>query len=385
MHLASFISEWRSYFRFRGLSEEDRSIVFYAEDAASWRYLEPIISKLTTCLGKQICYVTSSHSDPVLENTDTRIRSLCIGIGTARTAFFSSLQANTMVMTIPDLGTPLIKRSKHPVKYVYVYHSIVSSHMAYRLGAFNNYDHILCVGPHHQREIRSTERFYDLEPKTLVAGGYVLLDEILQTGRVVGPVLTDGPLCVLIAPSWGKHGLIETCGSDIVEVLLQAGYHVTVRPHSMTIRRKSPVLSEMQKQFGSNSNFRLDVDLTSQGAVSESDIMISDWSGAAIEYALGLEKPVIFVDVPAKVNNPSYNDINEVPIEVMLRQELGEVVSPDKLSELPDTVERLCSNPERWKIRLREIRSRLIYNVGTSANVMANHIANVADSPSHKF
>ena len=53
----------------------------------------------------------------------------------------------------------------------------------------------------------------------------------------------------------------------------------------------------------------MDLDLSSQGTVSESDIMISDWSGAAIEYALGLEKPVISVDVPRKVNNPGYKDI----------------------------------------------------------------------------
>jgi YidC/Oxa1 family membrane protein insertase len=380
MSLASFISEWRSYFRFRSLSEEERSIVFYAEDAGSWRYLEPIISKLTDSLGKQVCYVTSSHDDPMLEYIDSRIQSLCIGFGSARTAFFSALQAKTMVMTMPDLGTYHIKRSKHPVQYIYVYHSIVSTHMAYRLGAFDNYDHILCVGPHHQQEIRATEKFYDLPPKTLIEGGYVLLDDILQADRPIEPVWADGPARVLIAPSWGEHGLIETCGPDIVEVLLEAGYKVTVRPHSMTIRHKHPAISEMKKRFESNQNFSLDVELASQGTVSETDIMISDWSGAAIEYSLGLEKPVIFVDVPAKVNNPSYNDITDVPIEVMLRQELGEVVSPDRLSDVPAAVERLCASPEDWKIRLREIRSRWIYNVGSSADVIASHIAKVSDS-----
>ena len=89
MPLASFIREWRSYFKFRSLSEEERSIVFYAEDAGSWRYLEPIISKLTGSLGKQICYITSSHTDPVLEISDSRIQSLCIGFGTARTSSYS--------------------------------------------------------------------------------------------------------------------------------------------------------------------------------------------------------------------------------------------------------------------------------------------------------
>ena len=32
--------------------------------------------------------------------------------------------------------------------------------------------------------------------------------------------------------------------------------------------------------------------------------MVSDWSGAALEYSFGLKKPVIFLDLPKKVNNP---------------------------------------------------------------------------------
>ena len=380
MSLASFIREWRSFFRFRSLSAEARSIVFYGEDIGSWRYFEPIISEITGTYGKNICYVTSSHNDPILENSNDRIQSYCIGFGTARTTFFSFLQANVMVMTMPDLGTYHIKRSHHPVQYIYVYHSAVSTHMAYRRGAFDNYDQILCVGPHHKQEIRATEELYDLEPKTLIEGGYVILDSILNADRSAGPMVDDGPKRILIAPSWGEHGLIETGGASLVEILLTAGYRVTVRPHTMTIRQRHPALTLLRERFESDLNFRLDIGLSSQGTVSESDIMISDWSGAAIEYALGLEKPVIFVDVPRKVNNPNYQDIAYEPIEVMLRQEIGEVISPDRLSDIPAAVERLCDNPANWKMRMRELRSRWIYNVENSADVMASHIVTVSES-----
>ena len=379
MSLSSFIREWRSFFQFRSLSANARAIVFYAEDAGSWRYLEPIISELTGTYGKHVCYITSSHTDPILKNSDSRIQSFCIGFGTARTTFFSFLQANVMVMTMPDLGNYHIKRSQHPVQYIYVYHSMVSTHMAYRRGAFDNFDHILCVGPHHQQEIRATEELYGLKPKALHEGGYVILDQILKADHSAGPMPVDGSKRILIAPSWGENGLIETCGPELVEILLEAGYLVTVRPHSMTIRQQHPALSQMQR-FESNTNFRLDLGLASQGTVSESDIMISDWSGAAIEYALGLEKPVIFVDVARKVNNPNYNDISYVPIEVMLRQEIGEVISPDQLSDVPAAVERLGNNSNIWKLRMSELRLRWIYNVGNSSNIMAGHITKVSDS-----
>ena len=44
-----------------------------------------------------------------------------------------------------------------------------------------------------------------------------------------------------------------------------------------------------------------------------SDFMISDWSGVALEYAFGLLKPVLFVDVPKKVQNDEYERISEIP------------------------------------------------------------------------
>jgi len=114
MAIAPLIREWKSFLRFRALPLEDRSIVFYAEDAGSWRHLEPIISELTGTYGKRICYITSSHTDPILENSDSKIQIFCIGFGTAKTTFFSFLQTDVMVMTMPDLGIYHIKRSNHP-------------------------------------------------------------------------------------------------------------------------------------------------------------------------------------------------------------------------------------------------------------------------------
>ena len=314
-----------------------------------------------------------------MEQTDERIRSFCIGFGTARTIFFLSLKADVMVMTMPDLGTYQIKRSYNPVRYLYVYHSINSTHMAYRRGAFDNYDQILCVGPHHTEEIRAAEELYGLEPKILLEGGYVILDSIIASAQNFIATPYDGPRRILIAPSWGDEGLIESVGPELVAVLLEAGYRVTVRPHIMTIRGRHSTLPQMQERFRSNPGFRMDLDLASQGTVSESDIMISDWSGAAIEYALGLEKPVIFVDVPRKVNNPGYRDISYEPIEVMLRSEIGDVIPTDRLPDIPATVERLCENPGIWRVRMRELRERWIYNVGSSAEVMAAHIARSAE------
>jgi len=383
MPLTSFFRYWRELSRFKGLEPKARSIVFYAEDAGSSRHFEPIIRELVGSHGKQICYITSSPHDPVLRMGDHRIKTFCIGLGIVRTLFFLFLRANVMVMTMPDLETYHIKRSKHPVHYVYIFHTIVSTHMIFRPGAFDHFDSIMCVGPHHQEEIRATERLHGLKPKILIEAGYGNLDSILRS-QEAAPVdmLQAGAESkrVLIAPSWGENGLLETSALELVDVLLRAGHRVTVRPHPMTIRQHPKLVAKLRKRFASSPDFHLAVDLASQGTVDESDIMISDWSGAALEYAFGLERPVLFVDVPRKVNNPDYEKIPCVPIEVKLRSEIGEVVSPDRISDVPALVNRLCQNPGQWKELIRELRSRCIYNVGTSGKVAAAYIVKTAET-----
>jgi YidC/Oxa1 family membrane protein insertase len=383
MPFTSFFRHWREFSRFKAVRRDARHIVFYAEDAGAWRHFGPIVNELIGTHGGTICYVTSSPDDPVLNKDDDRIQSFCIGFGFARMMFFMTLEADVMVMTMPDLETYHIKRSRHPVHYVYVFHTMVSSHVIFRREAFDHFDSILCVGPHHHDEIRATEELYGLDPKILIKAGYGNLDTILGSKDATLQDITpsgSGGKRVLIAPSWGDNALIETCGPELVEVLLQAGYRVTLRPHTMTVRHRKKLLAEIGKRFGSNPDFSLELDLTSQGSVQRSDVMISDWSGAALEYAFGLERPVLFVDVPRKVNNSEYERIPCVPIEFRLRPEIGEVVSPDRLSDVPQMVERLCQNPDDRKEQIRELRSHWIYNLGFSGEVAAAYIAEKAQT-----
>ena len=68
--------------------------------------------------------------------------------------------------------------------------------------------------------------------------------------------------------------------------------------------------------------------------------MVSDWSGAALEYAFGLERPVLFVDVARKVNNPDYEALGIEPFEVGIRERIGRVVAPDDLAAIVPAVAR---------------------------------------------
>ena len=106
--------------------------------------------------------------------------------------------------------------------------------------------------------------------------------------------------------------------------------------------------------------------------------MISDWSGVAFEYAFSRESPVIFIEVPRKVNNPEYKKLGLEAFEVYIRSKIGVVVSPDRLKEIPKYIEQFCSNPQRYQEQIRKVRSDQIFNIGKSGAVGAEYIMQIA-------
>ncbi len=92
--------------------------------------------------------------------------------------------------------------------------------------------------------------------------------------------------------------------------------------------------------------FIYEEDVAGQDSLHNSDVMISDWSGAALDYAFGLNKPVIFVDVPRKVNNPDYKELDIEPFEAQIREKIGTIVSSNKFSldkitpKIPDLTDK---------------------------------------------
>jgi YidC/Oxa1 family membrane protein insertase len=173
--------EWSDLKKFENLNDEQRSIVFYAENKASMNHFRTLISEITEKRKKKICYITSVKNDPIFESKNENILSFYIGDKIARTKFFITLKAKILIMDMPDLNTYHIKRSKvYPVHYIYVFHSMFSVHSYLRKGAVDNYDTIFCVGQHQKNEIREIENIYQLPSKELIEYGFGRLDTLLH-------------------------------------------------------------------------------------------------------------------------------------------------------------------------------------------------------------
>jgi len=366
--------------KFNALDLDERSIVFYSEDISSFVYFEQIIRELTEKMGYQICYVTSAKDDPILTSQNKRIKAFYIGLGAIRTKFFMELKAELLVMTMPSLETYFIKRSRfYSVHYVYVFHSIVSSHTIYRKGAFDHFDSIFCAGPHHVEEIKATEQLYNLNHKNLVMYGYGLLDKLQKNKPVQNQEICtkDGRKKILVAPSWGKKGLLETKGLELVKILLDAGYHVTVRPHPMTIRKWPKIIKTIKNEFKDNTNFEMETDVSSFESLYSTYGLISDWSGIGFEYAFVCERPVLYIDGFPKINNSSYDKIPCKPLEVSIRNLIGKVISPNELESIPKIIESTYENIDLFKTKVQEVRNETVFNLDQSGIKGAQEIAKI--------
>jgi len=372
---SSFVSEWEELKKINRLSQDERSIVFYAENKASMNHFQGLILELTEKMNLQICYVTSIKSDPILSTINKKIIPFYIGDGTARTKFFSSLKAKILIMDMPDLGNLHIKRSnEYPVHYIYLFHSMYSVHSYLRKGAVDNYDTIFCVGSHQIKEIRKTENVYGLKPKKLINYGYGRLDTLLQKKKDSQITNSNVNDLIIIAPSYGDNNLLEKCGDKLIDLLLKSNFRVMLRPHIRTLRDSEELIDSIKKKFGQNPNFILETGVINFDSLNNSICMISDWSGISLEYAFTFERTVIFIDVPKKILNPNWSDINLEPIEISIRDKIGHIISPNNLEEILDLIRSLDKNTQDISEQIKEIRQKTIYNIGGSANIGSEYI-----------
>ncbi len=376
----AFLDNIKSVEAFQALPRAIRNLVFYSEGPEYWPHLQPILRNILDVHKHPVVYLASSQEDPGLRVDTPLLKGFCIGAGGPRNELFRVLEADVLVMTTPDLDALYLKRSDRCRHYAYVFHSPVSTHMIYQPSAFDYYDSIFCVGPHHETEIRKREALTGAKPKLLFHHGYSRLDGILETAPEANPATQSGAPHVLIAPSWGPNGIFETIGDELVETLLNAGFRVTARPHPQTLKLTAPKIKNLEARFSDNGNFSLERNVASAESLFQSDVMISDWSGAAFDYAFGLLKPVLFLDTPRKINNPEYEQLQIEPLEAAIRNAIGRVIDPRHLEMLPVAVKEVAQNKTQWCDRILEERQKWIFNIGESGARAGSDLVKMASS-----
>lgn len=370
------LREREDYKRF--FSIVNKHLVFYSEKSGYYRNYRAVIEQLLERSNLTIHYITSDPDDIIfkLAQEQPRIKPYYIGEKKLITLMMK-MDADMVVMTMPDLESFHIKRSyvRKDIEYVYLFHAMVSTHMIYRKGAFDHYDTIFCVGPHHNREIRETERLYGLPAKELVDFGYPLLDDLLEQYGSLGK-RADKPR-LLIAPSHHEGNIMDSCLDDILAELLEKDYQVIVRPHPQYVRRNPGRVEELKQRYAGQENLLFETDFSTNESQYTSDILITDWSGISMEYSFVTRHPCIFINTPMKVLNPEYTRYQAVPALLEVRDKIGVCFEPTDVAGIAAAAEGMLSGAVLPPEEVAAIAEQYVYHVGESGRIGASYIINI--------
>ena len=183
---------------------------------------------------------------------------------------------------------------------------------------------------------------------------------------------------MLLAPSWGEETILPVCGLELTGALLDAGFRVTLRPHYQTRWMTPEVIDRIVERHGGDRRFALVEQMGESDSLYDSHVMITDWSGAAHDYGMGLEKPVLFVDVPPKARNDTWPELGSEPFESLVRSRLGAILPPAEVARAPAVIRELVADPARFRRDVEALYAESVFNPGRSGPAGAEAIRPIA-------
>lgn len=384
----------------RFFSIVNKHLVFYSESSGFYKYFKGIIEYILENTNIVIHYITSDPQDNIFKMSEENPQIKAYYIGEKKLiTLMMKMDADVVVMTMPDLDNYHIKRSyvRKDIEYIFIPHSMDSLNMTMRTASMDHFDTVFCTGKHQREEAEKTEIAYNLPKRTLVDWGYCLLDEMRESykeglaAKKGGSTVKDSesldPLdssvadeseasvkTILVAPSWQKDNIVDSCLDELLENLKGHGFKVVVRPHPQHVRHMPERMEQLKARFAEDADVEIQTDFSSNSTVFEADMMITDWSGIAYEYAFTTCKPVLFIDTPMKIMNPEYQKIDTVPINIWMREEIGAVLKPEEMEKIAPLVLDMLSRSAEYYEKIDAFVHEYVYNLDNSSSVGAKYI-----------
>ena len=363
----------------RFLKTPDKKVVFYSEKNGFYRYYRNIIEEIIRRTNIVVHYITSDPEDEVFRLESDQFRPYYINENTM-IILMMKMETDIMVMTTPDLENFQLKRSyvKKDIEYIYVPHDVNSSNLTFRKEALDHFDTIFTSGPKNKSEIAEREQKFHLPGKNLIEWGSSVIDNMTESYKQMiqeeQKTAHESRKTVLIAPSWQKDNILDSCIEQLLERLVQTEHHVIVRPHPQYVRHYESRIDALAAAFQAY-DVTFQKDFSSNKTVYMADLLITDWSSIAYEYAFSTLKPVLFINTPMKIVNPDYQELDTVPIDIELRDRVGISVAQEEISrEIVPAVERLLGDEQFAPASMQKLKEQYIYNVGMSGKAGAKYI-----------
>lgn len=360
-------------FRLAGKKDDlkGNAIVFYSEGKSYWSTFEPVLKSLEA-LGVKSVFLTSDDKDPIFTSDLKLVRPKFIGKGNTAYTALGFLEADVFVLTTPGIDVLQIRRSPGVKKYIHIVHAIGDIH-TYKFYSFDYYDAVFCSGPGQVKSLRALEKLRGTPKKDLPVLGCAYLDRLVARYAKEGDRHEENT--VLVAPTWGKNGLLTRTGAAIPLLLAKAGYRVILRPHPQSFVSDVKIMDGVIKAVENIPEIELDRNPDGFASLSRAAIMVSDVSSVMFDFSFVFLRPVISVgDGPLKDGFEAW-EIPHGAWESGILNDIGVNLPEGSENEIVSEVRRLLDGRATLGEKILAIRDENVANFGKAGPVIARALA----------
>lgn len=356
------------FFRLTGKTDalKHNTLTFYAESAAYWTTFRPILVALEK-LGVESSYLTSDEKDPVFASGLKCVHPRFIGKSNTAYTALGFLQTKVLVLTTPGIDVLQIRRSPGVGRYVHVVHAVGDIH-TYKLFSFDYYDAVYCAGPGQVKSLRALEALRGTRPKELPQLGCPYLDGLVERARKAASP-EEGT--VIVAPTWGRNGLLTRTGAMIPKMLAQAGFRVILRPHPQSFVSEPELMEKLAQELASFDNVQWDRHPDGFASLARAQLMVSDISGVIFDFAFVFLRPVVSVGAGPLKDGFEAWEIPHEAWEMSALDTLGKRILPGEENSVVDAVRSLLASEDRAREKILSLREQNVVNFGEAGMPIA--------------
>lgn len=363
------IREKQDYKRFFKYGNKD--IVFYSEKSGFYKYYKDVLEYILNNSDVTVHYVTNDPNDIIFTLNNDKLLTYYIG-KYKLISFMMKMDANVVVMTTPDLEKYHIKRSyvRKDTRYIYIPHDLNSANLGFEEKALNYFDDIFVSSPSLEKEQLEVNKLFNIQ-RNIIPFGSCVIDDLLR--KMENGVQKNNS--ILIAPSWQKDNILDSCIDEILEQLLETDYKIIVRPHPQYIKHNALKVKEIKDKYNKYKNFYFEEDFSSNDTIFMANLIITDWSSIAFEFSFATKRPVLFINTEPKILNPNYKKIDTIPMDLEIRDKIGIQLEKTQLNEIKNSVDKLLNT--NIENEIEKILPNYLYNPKQSGEVGGKYILKV--------
>ena len=149
-----------------------------------------------------------------------------------------------------------------------------------------------------------------------------------------------------------------------------------MRPHPEYAKRFGDRLRAVTEKYAHlvGDGLEFELDFSKNSSIYDSHLMVTDWSGISCEFCYATGRPALFINTAMKVENPNWQKIDCVPVEISLRDRIGIAIDKEGLATVDETVKTLLDETEAYREKIDEAYHEHFFNIGHSAHVGALYI-----------